>query len=94
MSVHIFAIQVEAERLVAAEISDSAAAILLDGGHQVFLGTIEELRKVARRLRRNLVTISRGTGPAVSRHSRNEREPAKDRAATVAPRRAVVAHVA
>jgi hypothetical protein len=91
MSVHIFAIQVEAERLVAAEIGDSSAAVLLDGGHQVFLGTIEELRKVARRLRRNLVTISRGTGPAVSRRTPNVREPARDRVAAVAPRRVAAA---
>lgn len=59
MSVHIFAVRVEMFRLVAAEVHDQAAAALLDAGQPILLGTVEELHKLAARLQRPLLTISR-----------------------------------
>ncbi len=59
MSVHLFAVRIETFRLVAAEIHDRAAAALLDAGQPILLGTVEELGKLAARLRRPLLTISR-----------------------------------
>ena len=59
MSVHIFAVRIERLRLVAAEIHDRAAATLLDAGQPILLGTVEELNKLATRLQRPLLTISR-----------------------------------
>ena len=69
MSIHFFAIRIETHRLVAAEIHDRAAATLLAAGQQVLLGTVEELGKLATRLQRPLVTISRV--PARSSPQRN-----------------------
>ena len=59
MTLHIFVVRVEEHRVVAAEIQDHAAAASLDAGYPVLLGTAEDLGKVARRLRRPLVTIAR-----------------------------------
>ena len=59
MSVHIFAVRVETFRLVAAEVHDQAAAALLDAGQPILLGTVEDLHKLAARLQRPLLTISR-----------------------------------
>ena len=58
MSIQFFAVRVETFRLVAAEIHDRAAAALLDAAQPVLLGTVEDLRRLAARLRRPLVTIS------------------------------------
>lgn len=59
MSVQFFALGIETFRLVAAEIPDRAAAVLLDEGQPILLGTIKELHKLAARLKRPLVTIAR-----------------------------------
>lgn len=69
MSSRLFAIHLEAHRLVAAEVGDAAGALLLDAGHQVFLGRVEELAKLARRLGRPLVTVSRATTALSRRNS-------------------------
>ena len=58
MSVQWYAIQMEPQWLVAAEIGEWAAAIRLNEGRQVLLATVAELRRIARRLDRSLVTIS------------------------------------
>ena len=72
MSVHFFAVRIETFRLVAAEIHDQAAAAMLDAGQPILLGTVEELRKLAARLRRPLLTISR----APATHNRALSDPA------------------
>ena len=59
MSVHFFAVRIETFRLVAAEVDDRAAAALLDAGQPLLLGTVEDLSKLAARLQRPLLTISR-----------------------------------
>jgi len=87
MAVHLFALRVEPHRLVAAEITDGAAAALVDAGEPVLLGTVEELRRLAFRLRRPLVTISRAPSrPASKRDSGPVLASAVGRRATVASR--------
>ncbi len=69
MSIHFFAIRIETFRVVAAEIHDGAAAALLDAGQPILLGTVEELSKLAARLGRPLLTISRAPTRLVSRRT-------------------------
>ena len=59
MTLHFFALRVEDQRLVAAEIDPTAAAALLDAAHPLLLGTADDLANVAQRFRRPLVTIAR-----------------------------------
>jgi len=61
MPTQIFALRLEPWRLVAAEVTDEAAATLLDAGEQVLLGTFEELGSLALRLARPLVFIARAS---------------------------------
>ena len=61
MPTQIFALRLEPCRLVAAEVTDEAAATLLDAGEQVLLGTFEELGNLALRLARPLVFIARAS---------------------------------
>lgn len=57
-----FALRIEPNRLVATEVSDRAAASL-DAGKPVLLGTVDDLRILARRIRLPLVTTARREGP-------------------------------
>ncbi|NUQ66373.1 MAG: hypothetical protein HUU20_28250 [Pirellulales bacterium] len=50
MKVHIYAIRIEADQLVAAEIDDSTAAELIVSGQPLLLGAESELHAFARRL--------------------------------------------
>ena len=61
-----FALRIEPNRLVAKEVTDRAAAASLDAGEPVLLGTVADLRVVARRIRLPLVTILRHGGPSRS----------------------------
>ncbi|MCL4202975.1 MAG: hypothetical protein KJ000_10780 [Pirellulaceae bacterium] len=60
MAQHLYAIRVETNRLVAAEIDPATAAQLLDRACPLLLGTAEHLARVAQRLGRPLVMIARG----------------------------------
>lgn len=53
-----FAIRVDAQRLVVAEVDYIKAAALLDAGSPVFLGTAADLVRLALRLRKDLVTFT------------------------------------
>lgn len=59
MPLYYFALRVEPQSVVAAEVSDRTAASLLDRGEPVLLGTFSELNALAQRLRLSLVMISR-----------------------------------
>jgi hypothetical protein len=76
MSIPIFAIRVEADLLLAAEIDDQVAATVLDSGQPILLGTAEELADVARRLGRSLVTVAARRNLSPLRESRSRPLPA------------------
>ncbi len=63
MSTRLYALRMESRQLVAAEVSDSTAARLIDGGQTVFLGTQSELIALARRQRKSVTILARQTGP-------------------------------
>ncbi len=71
MCLRSFALRIETTRLVAIEIADRAVAASLDAGEPILLGTIEDLRTVARRLQLPLVTVARARTP------RRQNSPAK-----------------
>lgn len=54
-----FAIRIDAQRLVVAEVDYLKAAALLDAGTPVFLGTAADLVRLAMHLRKDLVTFTR-----------------------------------
>ncbi len=57
-----FAMRIDAQRLVVAEVDYLKAAALLDAGLPVFLGTAADLVRLALHLRKDLVTFT--CGPA------------------------------
>lgn len=61
MLLHYFALRVESQSVVAAEVSDRHAASLLERGEPVLLGTFAELNGLAQRLGLSLVMISRSS---------------------------------
>ncbi len=70
----MFALRIEPDRVVAAEVSDRVAAALLDAGEHVFLGNPESLAELAHRLGRGLVTISRSIARADSGRASLQRD--------------------
>lgn len=63
MCLRSFALRIETTRLLAIEVPDRAVAAALDAGEPILLGTIEDLRTVARRLNLPLVTVARARRP-------------------------------
>ncbi len=61
MPLHYFALRVESQSVVAAEVTDRNAASLLDRGEPVLLGTFADLNALAHRLGLSLVMISRAS---------------------------------
>lgn len=59
MANSFYAIRVESQRVVVAEVDCLKAASLLDSGAQVFLGTAADLVRLALHLRKDLVTFTR-----------------------------------
>ncbi len=59
MANSFYAIRVESQRVVVAEVDCLTAASLLDAGKQVFLGTAADLVRLALHLRKDLVTFTR-----------------------------------
>ncbi|NLY00496.1 MAG: hypothetical protein GXY83_30745 [Rhodopirellula sp.] len=49
MKIHMYAVRMEADQLVAAEIDDATAARLIDSGQPLLLATESELHTLARR---------------------------------------------
>jgi len=59
MKTNLYAIRVQADYLVAAEVADATAATLFDAGHTILLATEPDLARLARRLNRSLAIFSR-----------------------------------
>ena len=59
MTSSLFSLRVDAERVVAVEVSEQTAAVLLDQGHPLLLATEVDLTRLARRQRKLLWIIAR-----------------------------------
>lgn len=57
MKRNIYALRIEPERIVAAEVDDDAVAVLFDKGNPIFLATRGELAALARRQQKSLVVL-------------------------------------
>ncbi len=69
MANSFYAIRVESQRVVVAEVDYLTAASLLDAGEQVFLGTAADLVRLALHLRKDLVTFTRSPATGAGRRT-------------------------
>ena len=91
MKVNLYAVQLGPTQIVAAEVSESTAATLLDRGQTLLLATVEELRDLVRRLGKPLMIFScEQTGvsrndvvaPTHARPTVRPRKPAEQKSST------------
>lgn len=66
MPAQFYAVRMEADQIVAAEIGDRAAAELLDAGHSVVLATELELHRLVRLHQKQRIIFFRAARPATS----------------------------
>jgi hypothetical protein len=59
VTTRIYAVRVDADRIVAAEVDDRLAATLFDNGHSILLATKAELAQIAKRRQKSLAVILR-----------------------------------
>jgi hypothetical protein len=57
MKRNVYALRIESERIVAAEVEDDAAAVLFARGNQIYLATRNELATLARRQQKSLLVL-------------------------------------